>query len=431
MPSPLTDLDELVLNCRDNKAKTYVWEAVASYRAGAFRAAIVGTWIAVCFDIIGKIHELSLSGDKEAEKQAGELDKTRKSADVASALKFERQLLELARDKFELLSPIEFVDLERLREDRNRCAHPALASDEQAYSPSAELARAHIHAAVTHLMQHPPAQGKYALDRLRGEIDSEYFPTQVSQAINWLSSGPLRKPRESLNCNFTLVLVKRLLKEEIDDWKKRQRVVAALRAVAKLHRVQYEATLTEKLSTVLRTLKDAELINATRFLQDIPDSWQCVEVDLRQRLQDFVAALPADHLEHLDFLLQFEPLRQSAESRVNHATRDELKNTLFFDGLPVKLADRYIELYLDSKSFDQANEWAQDLSLYMSSLSKDQIMRIVTSVQKNQQVLNSFELEALLNRLRSRKTIPEGEFDALLHASGLSGYALPLRQQQA
>jgi hypothetical protein len=46
---------------------------VASYRAGAFRAAIVATWIAVCFDVIEKIRELALSGDKEAEKQAEEL----------------------------------------------------------------------------------------------------------------------------------------------------------------------------------------------------------------------------------------------------------------------------------------------------------------------------------------------------------------------
>lgn len=412
------------------RAKIYVWEAVACYRAGAFRAAIVGTWIAVCFDIIEKIRELALSGDKEAEKQARELENTRKAGDLASALKFEREILKLARDKFELLSHLECVDLERLQDDRNRCAHPSLVSEDQAYSPSAELARAHIHAAVTHLLQHPPAQGKYALDRLLREIDSEYFPTEVSQARTTLSSGPLRKPRESLTRNFTLLLVKCLLKEKI-DWKKRQRVVAALRAVAELHRVQYEATLAEKLSTLLRTLEDAELVNATGFLEAIPDSWQHVEVDCRQRLKSFVAALPADHLEDLGFLLKFEPLRQPAESRVNHATRAELKNTLFFDGLPVKLADRYIELYLDSNSFDQANEWAKDLSLYTPSLSKDQIMRIVTSVQKNQQVLNSFELEALLTRLRSLKTIPEGEFDALLHANGLSGYALPPRQQQA
>ena len=112
MPSPLEDLDELTLRCRDEKARLYIAEAVASYRAGAFRSAIVASWIAVCFDVIEKFRELALAGDKEAEKQIQDLDATRRSGDLARALKFERELLELARDKFELISPLEFIDLE-------------------------------------------------------------------------------------------------------------------------------------------------------------------------------------------------------------------------------------------------------------------------------------------------------------------------------
>ena len=80
MSSPLADLDELILKCRDDRAQAYITEAVASYRSGAFRSAIVGAWIAVCFDVIEKLRELALSGDKEAEKHAEELEKTRKSA---------------------------------------------------------------------------------------------------------------------------------------------------------------------------------------------------------------------------------------------------------------------------------------------------------------------------------------------------------------
>lgn len=152
MTSPLEDLDELTLRCRDQKARLYITEAVASYRAGAFRSAIVAAWIAVCFDVIEKFRELALAGDKEAEKQVQELDATRRSGDLTHALKFERALLELARDKFELISPLEYIDLARLQADRNRCAHPSLTSDEQAYVPSAELARLHLHSAVTHLL---------------------------------------------------------------------------------------------------------------------------------------------------------------------------------------------------------------------------------------------------------------------------------------
>jgi hypothetical protein len=60
--SPLSDLDELVLRCRDEKAKKYIKEAVSCYKVGAFRSSIVSAWVAVSFDIIDKLKELSLAG---------------------------------------------------------------------------------------------------------------------------------------------------------------------------------------------------------------------------------------------------------------------------------------------------------------------------------------------------------------------------------
>lgn len=139
MASSLEDLDELTLRCRDERARAYIAEAVSSYRAGAFRSAIVATWIAVCFDVIEKLRELSLAGDKEAEKFVQDLEVIRRSGDIKQALTFERELLEIAKNKFELISPLEYIDLERLQADRNRCAHPSLTSDDKAYTPSAEL----------------------------------------------------------------------------------------------------------------------------------------------------------------------------------------------------------------------------------------------------------------------------------------------------
>src|SRR5688500_6811468 len=66
MQSYLADIDELVLKCRDDEARKYIGEAVASYKAGAFRACIVMTWIAVVYDFLYKLRELELSGDKHA-----------------------------------------------------------------------------------------------------------------------------------------------------------------------------------------------------------------------------------------------------------------------------------------------------------------------------------------------------------------------------
>ncbi len=428
MISPLADLDELILKCRDDKAKAYIAEAVASYRGGAFRSSIVATWIAVCFDVIDKIRELALAGDKEAEKQAEEIEKTRKLGDIANALRFEREILELARDKFELISHVEFVDLDRLQQDRNRCAHPSLVTEGEAFTPSAELARVHIRSAVTHLLQHPPVQGKFALERLIAEIDSEYFSDNKDKAIVALSSGPLKKPRESLVRNFTIILIKRLLKENV-NLKQRLRVAAALNAVASLHSAWYDATMKEKLSSIVRALQDDELEKVIFFFQNVSDVWQFLEEDVRQRCENFVSALPSALLVDLDFLLTFKPLASFAEHRLTIATLAEIKNTMFFE-LPAEVAEKTVKSYLEASTFDEANEWAKQLAIHASNLTAEQITRIITNAAKNDQVLYSFELGALLYSLRSRKKLSVDAFDALLHQNGLGKYA-PAPAQQA
>jgi hypothetical protein len=131
----LADLDELVILCRDDKARLYIVEAVACYRSGAYRSGIVATWIAVCYDIIDKLRELALSGDKAAEQEIEKIEKARSSNDWLRMLKFERDILKLAKDQFELISHLEYIDLLRLQEDRNRCAHPSLVSQNQGFNP--------------------------------------------------------------------------------------------------------------------------------------------------------------------------------------------------------------------------------------------------------------------------------------------------------
>jgi hypothetical protein len=160
-----------------------------------------------------KLRELAISGDKNASADVEELKTMHNSNDLKKSLKFERELLDRAK-KYELISDIEYSDLKRIQEDRNRCAHPSLVGEEDVYLPSAELARQHIHAAVIHLLRHPPAQGRYALERLVKDVESDYFPIDEKQARAWLQSGPLAKPRDSLIRNYVVVLLKKLIIEK-------------------------------------------------------------------------------------------------------------------------------------------------------------------------------------------------------------------------
>lgn len=422
MASLLEDLDELALRCRDAKARLYIEEAVSSYRSGAFRSSIVACWIAVCFDVMDKLRELSLAGDKEAERHVQEIELTRRENDVTRALKFERDLLSIAK-KFELISPLEFIDLERLQADRNRCAHPSLTADEQAYSPAAELARVHIHSAVIHLLQHPPAQGKYALDRLLRDVESEYFPMDAKQAQVAFAAGPLKRPRDSLVRNFVLVLVKALLNDN-PDYKRRLRLETAILATSQLHPQLFSTTLRERLSVLVRAIPDERLSAVTYFIRDVRDCWQYLEADVVQRIKSYVQMLPAKDFEDLEFLLQWPETRAQAQHRVNLATRNEIHNAMFF-GMPKEIVDRFINIYLSSASFDEANACAKQLILVTSDFDHDHIRKLLVGAGRKSQVLGSYELGPLIANLRGKKRLPADEFEKLLNENNLEEFALP------
>ena len=95
----LTDLDELALTVRNKTARSYILEAIDAYRAGAYRSSIVSTWIAVTFDIISKIRELSYQGDTAARDYIDNLDKAIKSKEVGKLVKIEEGLLDNTADK--------------------------------------------------------------------------------------------------------------------------------------------------------------------------------------------------------------------------------------------------------------------------------------------------------------------------------------------
>lgn len=424
MNNALADLDELVLRCRDKRAREYIAEAINCYRAGAYRSSIVATWVAVCYDIIDKLRELSLAGDKAAEGIVEGIEKTRKADDIVSALKFERELLKIARDRFELVSPPEFDDLVRLQEDRNRCAHPSLISEDQGFDPSGELARWHIRSAVTHLLQHPPVQGKYALDRLLRQVDSEYFPTEIPEATDRFATGPLKRPRESLVRNFIVVLLKRALETGPDwEWQSLSRVYAALGAVRALHVAIFEACLAEKLPSLLRQLSDDELYRGIAVFRRVPDCWKHLPPDLQNHFENFVRGLPPKHLDELDFLLEYPPLKEKAAVRLSLATRQELRDTAFWD-LPMQVADRFVSLYLESKNFAEANDWAKQISLNAWALSVSQQRTLIAGISKNDEVLHSFEVGTVIKHLRQTKKIPPALFESLLTENGLDKFAL-------
>jgi hypothetical protein len=245
------DLDELIVRCRDKSSRKFIQEAVSCYKAGAFRSCIVSTWNAVVFDFLHKLRELELFGDGEASILLREFDELRIGDRKYKELwKFESDIPEIALSRFELLSNVEKSDIDRLFQDRSRCAHPSMTSLDEPFEATAELARYHLRSAVTHLLQRPPVQGRAAFNRIIQDISSDYFPTEPELALKYFQKSPLARARFTLIKDVIIVLTKSLLTEDRPK-DERARQFSAINAISSMYFSEAREILNSQLSDII------------------------------------------------------------------------------------------------------------------------------------------------------------------------------------
>jgi hypothetical protein len=289
----IADLDELLLRCRPGSAKAYAEEAVATYRAGAYRASIITIWIAVVFDLIEKMREIALFGNGEAKRQVEEFDRWQteiaagNAAQLPKVLTFERNILAYVRDKFELIDGQQMIELERLHEDRNRCAHPTLQREGLPYQPTGEVARAHLCHAMIYVLHQPPVQGRSALAELRKLVSSQYFPCEKAPAKQALQESIFARPSDALTRGAVDELVFGFF-EAGNGYKHNRRALAALAAVVEVRRSVAEPRLTDQIRRVFPSLPDQELQWFIAMVVVVPDCYRALTEVHLAKLNDYV-----------------------------------------------------------------------------------------------------------------------------------------------
>lgn len=389
----LLDLDELPMACRSHRAAEHVEEAVLCYRAGAYRQAIVATWIAVVYDYIDKLRDLDRTGDANAKQHLAAFQKAHETHNVASALKLERNLLEVAQKEFELLSELDRVDLERLMEDRHRCAHPSLDSDEEPFIATAELARLHLRNAVDHMLSRPPVQGKAGFARIARDIDSPYFPEDVEEARARLDEGPLGAARESLVRQVVRKLVDELLIEEREA-SERGRRFAALRALLLMEPGAVENLLGEELERTTANLDHTHWGRVLRFVERIPVAWELLPDTDRDVTRRFVEAYaPSPYTDHelwvCEVALETDGLKEAAVQALRHVPVYQMAQLLERDPKSAYVEEvvRRIE---QADSYSMTAELRTPLRHAAAHLSVSQVERILAAYGENYQFRNSF-----------------------------------------
>ena len=289
------------------------------------------------------------------------------------------------------------------------------------FNPPAELARVHIRNAVEYVLQYPPAQGKYALENLLSEVDSEYFPNTPEKALIALQKSPLLKARTSLVRNFIIVLLKKFI-ADIDVYKEQKKYVSALKATEMIHKEIYDDILSKKLSDLLRLLEDNQLDKIVSIIRPFPEIWTYIDDDVKQRIESYVENIPTRDIIWLEFFLGFKPLQLHSQKRFNKITQEEL-NILCFGWINPRVGDLIIKLFLSPNSHKLYHftsiKWGEIILKTASDYSFNQVQRIIEGINVNGQIKNSKEVRDIIYAFRHSKTINQGDFEKLLKENNL------------
>ncbi|BEH14887.1 hypothetical protein MAALD49_22550 [Marinobacter shengliensis] len=376
----LSNLDELIQNVRNVHAKNYLNESIAAYRTGAYRASLIATWIAVCVDIIEKIRELSLSEDPAAKKWEQQLDKIQPN-DPRAMLDFERDLLNIACDDLQLISTIEKSHLERLKDDRNICAHPTFSDDGSQFSPPAELALAYIVQSANYLLVHPPVKGKVIVQRLYELINEPSFPEDEEKAFTLLSSeNNLGRVKDSGVRNLAILIFKRIFRDETGvSQELLNRLSASLSAIQRLYPEIYDEVVSNKLVGMLSEANDTRLKRIFPFLSLRNELWSKVEHAERVRIEGLINAMSPEEISKYQVTRLVEinaEIRSQIFQKIDRLN-DVEKAKVIATFPSVFFKDRSIHLFSESLSFDSAEFRGNQLILPISSTFNDKDLESV------------------------------------------------------
>lgn len=407
----ILDVDQIPHRCRDSAVSDLMAEAVRCYTVGAYRSVVVTTWIAVVFDFIAKLKELELYGPNgEARARLQSFEEARTAGDPAKALALEQKVLADARDVFGFLSPLEHDDLERLRADRHRCAHPAMRDEHERYEPTAEQARAHMRHALDFQLSRPPVQGKSALVSLQTQASQIHFPSDVDGAERVLKSGPLRRPRHGLVRNFLLSSLKRMLADDCNR-SEAKRLAAAVEATAKMHPLMARETVGEHAWRARLTSELAKsnprvwrLLSLAPFVQHALDEGH-VEVLTQQASSQ----KDADTVLAVLYGVRIDVVAEKCRAKLGELSAKALKRAVAHEPR-ADLIPRAVELFVGSQSWDSANVRGEALVLPLVQLmTVEHAEKLVASGIENGEVAGSFVWARVVQALVDHQLIDAGD----------------------
>jgi hypothetical protein len=167
----LTDMEELIANIDRDDARDYMSEALRCYQAGAFRACVVLSYIALFDDLRAKLRPLA-KVNKEARTLHESIEKKAKDQEVYESYLAD-QLAGIG-----LIEAAQKTNLEMIIKLRNKAAHPS------GVHASAEEARYVFSEVINKFLKEKLLQTNFAVDAIVSALPKgNFFPTTTLDDI--------------------------------------------------------------------------------------------------------------------------------------------------------------------------------------------------------------------------------------------------------
>jgi hypothetical protein len=152
-----------------DKTKEYFAEVFLSYQSGSYRSAVVMLWsVAVCDLLLKLRHMVDLYNDATATAILSEVERIQLANPRSPD--WELKLVDLVRERTNLLDTGEHQNLIHLQQQRHLSAHPVVNANLELHRPNRETVRAFIRNTLDGLLTKPPVYTRRVLDELLQDL---------------------------------------------------------------------------------------------------------------------------------------------------------------------------------------------------------------------------------------------------------------------
>lgn len=261
-------------------------------------------------------------GDEAATRELSAYEETLRSNNVHRALEFESRLIYKAHSTFAFIPGVDATDLEHLRDDRHRAAHPTMRGLREPFRIAPEKALLHMHNAVDLMLSARSREGAGPVTDVERIVAAPGFPGSVAEARMWLHDSPLKDAgssgiREVLEDQLVSVL-------RCEPGEAQQRAVA-IGALSLMYPVEFESFMPEIVGTTVRGHR-WNPGNLSALLHVVPAIWELLPDSARAAQVRYLSQrLEADGDNRLVFGYRVPELRRVVLARADDVTTAQLR----------------------------------------------------------------------------------------------------------